>query len=102
TVFYDKDGIELRVAVNWRDTYLDRFGHGQNGGTSFGSEPIFVNGNWDLTVGGGYQITDNIKAYFTANNLLDTVYSTRGRFPDQVYGVITIGRSFTAGVHYRM
>jgi outer membrane receptor for ferrienterochelin and colicin len=102
TVFYDKNGIELRLAVNWRDTYLDRFGQGQSGGTSFGSEPIFVNGNWDLTLSGGYDITDNVKAYFTASNLLDASYSTRGRFPDQVYSVISIGRSFMAGVHFKL
>lgn len=102
TIFYDKDGIELRFAANWRDVYLDRFGQGQSGGTQFGSEPIFVNGNWDLSLSGGYDITDNIKAYFTAANLLDNAYSTRGRFPDQVYSVISIGRSFTGGIHFKL
>lgn len=102
TVFYDKDGIELRLAANWRDIYLDRFGQGQNGGTQFGPEPIFVNGNWDLSFSGGYDITENLKAYFTASNLTNNSYSTRGRFQDQVYSVISIGRSFTAGVHFKL
>ena len=101
TIFYDKDGIELRFAANWRDTYLDRFGQGQGNGY-FGTEPIFVNGSWDLSLSGGYDITDNIKAYFTASNLLDNSYSTRGRFPDQVYGVISVGRSYTAGLHFKL
>jgi TonB-dependent receptor len=102
TIFYDKDGIELRFAANWRDIYLDRFGQGQSGGTQFGAEPIFVNGNWDLSLSGGYAITDNIKAYFTASNLTNNSYSTRGRYPDQLYSAISIGRSFTVGVHYKM
>ena len=102
TVFYDKNGIELRLAANWRDVYLDRFGQGQSGGTQFGAEPIFVNGNWDLSFSGGYDITDNLKAYFTASNLTNNSYSTRGRFPDQVYSVISIGRSYTAGVHFKL
>jgi iron complex outermembrane recepter protein len=101
TVFYDKDGIQLRFAANWRDTYLDQFGQGQGNG-SFGTEPIFVNGNWDFTVSGGYDITDNINAYFTATNLLNNSYSTRGRYPDQVYGVISLGRTYTAGVHFKL
>ncbi len=101
TIFYDKDGIELRFAANWRDTYLDRFGQGQGNGM-FGTEPIFVNGNWDLSLSGGYDITDNVKAYFTASNLLNNSYSTRGRFADQVYGVISLGRSYTAGVHFKL
>jgi iron complex outermembrane receptor protein len=102
TVFYDKDGVELRVAANWRDVYLDKFGQGQSGGTSFGSEPIFINGNWDLTFSGGYEITDNIKAYVSASNLTNNSYSSRGRFPDQVYAAISIGRSFTGGVHFKL
>ena len=102
TVFYDKDGVELRLAANWRDVYLDKFGQGQSGGTSFGAEPIFVNGNWDLTASGGYEFTDNIKAYFTISNLTNNSYSTRGRFPDQVYSVISIGRSYMVGLHYKM
>jgi TonB-dependent receptor len=101
TFFYDKDGIELRFAANWRDTYLDRFGQGQGNGM-FGTEPIFVNGNWDLSLSGGYDITDNLKAYFTASNLANNSYSTRGRFADQVYGVISLGRSYTAGVHFKL
>jgi TonB-dependent receptor len=101
TFFYDKDGIQLRFAANWRDTYLDRFGQGQGNGT-FGTEPIFVNGNWDLSLSGGYDITENVHAYFTASNLSNNSYSTRGRFADQVYGVISIGRSYTAGVHFKL
>jgi TonB-dependent receptor len=101
TFFYDKDGIELRFAANWRDSYLDRFGQGQGNG-AFGTEPIFVNGNWDLSLSGGYDITDNLKAYFTASNLLNNSYSTRGRFADQVYGIISLGRSYTAGVHFKL
>ena len=102
TAFYDKDGIELRLAANWRDIYLDRFGQGQSSGTEFGSEPIFVEGSWDLTFSAGYEITDNIKAYFTASNLTDAAFATRGRFPDQLYSVIAIGRSFTGGVHFKL
>jgi len=102
TTFYDKDGFEVRIAANWRDVYLDSFGQGQSSGTQFGSEPIFVNGSWDLTFSTSYDITDNIKAYFEADNLTDQAYSTRGRFSDQMYSVIQVGRRFTAGIHYKM
>jgi TonB-dependent receptor len=101
TFFYDKNGIQLRFAANWTDTYLDRFGQGQGNGT-FGTEPIFVNGSWDFTLSGGYDITDNINVYFTAGNLLNNSYSTRGRFADQVYGVISLGRTYTAGIHFKL
>jgi iron complex outermembrane recepter protein len=100
--FYDKDGIELRLAANWRDTYLDSFGQGQSSGTQFGSEPIFINGSWNMTLSAGYDITDNIHAYFEADNLTNQAYSSRGRYPDQMYSVIQVGRRFTAGVHFKL
>jgi TonB-dependent receptor len=100
--FYDKDGFEFRFAANWRDTYLNNFGQGQSGGTLYGSEPVFVNGVWTLDASTSYELTDNINVYFEANNLMDVGYSTRGRFSDQVLDVVAIGRSFTAGVHFKL
>jgi TonB-dependent receptor len=100
--FYEKNGLEVRLAANWRDEYLDKFGQGQFGGTQFGSEPIFINGSWNLTLSTSYDITDNIRAYFEADNLTDAAYSSRGRFGDQLYTAITVGRRFTIGVHYKL
>jgi outer membrane receptor protein involved in Fe transport len=100
--FYDKDGFEIRFAANWRDSYLNNFGQGQSSGTMFGSEPVFVNGGWTLDASTSYDITDNINAYFEASNLMNTAYSTRGRYSDQVLDVVGIGRSFTLGIHYKL
>jgi len=99
--FYDKNGFEFRFAANWRDTYLNNFGQGQSSGTLYGAEPVFVNGVWTLDASTSYEITDNINVYLEANNLMDVAYSTRGRFSDQVLDVVSIGRSFTAGVHVK-
>jgi iron complex outermembrane receptor protein len=100
--FYDKYGFEFRFAANWRDTYLDHFGQGQSSGTKFGSEPVFVNGVWTLDASTSYDVTENINVYFEANNLMNVAYSTRGRYSDQVLDVVSTGRSFTAGVHFRL
>lgn len=99
--FYDKDGFEFRLAANWRDTYLDRFGQSQNG-TSFGIEPTYVNTAWALDFSTSYDITDNLNVYLEGTNLLDQAYSTRGRWPDQILDVVAYGRRFTFGVHYKM
>lgn len=100
--FYDKDGFEVRFAANWRDTYLNNFGQGQSSGTLYGAEPVFVNGVWTLDASTSLEVTDNINVYFEANNLMGVGYSTRGRFSDQVLDVVDIGRSFTAGVHFKL
>ncbi len=100
-VFYDKDGFELRLAINWRDTYLNNFGQYQPN-SAFGSEPVFVNPSWSFDLSSRYDITDNITAYFEALNLLDATYSTRGRFSEQVLDVVSYGRRFTLGLHYKL
>jgi TonB-dependent receptor len=100
--FYDKDGFQIRFAANWRDTYLNNFGQGQSSGTQFGSEPVFVNGVWTLDASTSYDITDNVNVYFEANNLMNVGYSTRGRYSDQVLDVVSMGRRFMAGVHFKM
>jgi iron complex outermembrane recepter protein len=100
--FYDKNGFQIRFAANWRDTYLNNFGQGQSSGTQFGSEPVFVNGVWTLDANTSYDLTDNLNVFFAADNLMDVGYSTRGRFTDQVLDVVTTGRSFKAGIHYKL
>ncbi len=100
TAFYDKSGFEFRVAINWRDTYLNGFGQYQNN-SSFGTEPTFVNPSWSLDLSSRYDLTDNITAYAEALNLLDATYSTRGRFPEQVLDIVSYGRRFTVGLHYK-
>jgi TonB-dependent receptor len=99
--FYDKDGFEIRVAANWRDTYLDHFGHSQ-GGTSFGTEPYYVNTAWSIDLSTRYSITDNIDAYFEVTNLNDQAFSSRGRYSDQVVDVVAYGRRFTTGIHFKL
>jgi len=99
--FYDKNGFQARLAANWQDTVLDHFGQIQNG-SSFGTEPTFVNTSWNLDFSTSYDITDQITAYFEAQNLTDATYSTHGRFSNQTLDVVDYGRKFIFGVHYKM
>jgi TonB-dependent receptor len=98
--FYDKDGFQARIAGNWRDSYLDRFGQAQ-GGSKFGTEPTFVNSTMQLDFSTSYDITDQINVYFTAQNLNDATYSTHGRYAAQVLDVVDYGRRFTGGIHFK-
>jgi len=98
--FYDKDGFQARVAANWRDAYLDRFGQGQNG-SQFGTEPTFVNATTQIDFSTSYDITEQFNVYFTAQNLNDATYSTHGRFSDQPLDIVDYGRRFTVGLHFK-
>jgi TonB-dependent receptor len=99
--FYEKYGFEARVALNWRDEYLDHFGQQQNGGR-FGTEPTFVNASTTVDFSTSYQLSSSIDVYFEALNLTDETYSTHGRFKEQVLDVVDFGRRYTLGFHVRL
>lgn len=98
--FYDKNGFQIRFAANWRDSYLDHFGQQQNY-SAFGAEPTFVNSTWNVDLSTSYALNGNFDVYCEVMNLLNTTYSTRGRFAEQVLDVVDYGRRITIGLHYR-
>ncbi len=99
--FYDQHGFQARVAVNWRDSYLDHFGQQQNS-SAFGTEPTFVDANTTVDFSTSYDITKNLSIYFEALNLSDSGYFTHGRFSNQLLDAVSYGRRFTLGAHMRL
>lgn len=67
TGFYEKDGIQLRVAYNWRSDYLVSSAPEQGGLRRF------TEGYDSLDISGGIDITERLQFNFQAVNLLDTV-----------------------------
>ncbi len=98
--FYDKDRIELRAAVNWRDEYLLGFGQVQNTG-AFGAEPTFVNQSLQVDLSASYDIFENVSIFAEALNITNEVQSTHGRFDNMLLDVFAYGRRFTVGARYR-
>jgi outer membrane receptor protein involved in Fe transport len=99
--FFDKYGFQARVAINHRSEYLDSFGQRQNN-SQFGTEPTFVNAATYVDFSTSYEVNKNFSVYFEALNLTDQVYSTHGRFKEQVLDVVDTGRQFTLGVHFKL
>ncbi|WP_206240964.1 TonB-dependent receptor [Novosphingobium terrae] len=97
--FYDKHGFQVRVAVNWRDSYLLQFGQNQNTG-QFGAEPTFVNSQVQVDLSSSYDITKNVSVFGGITNLNNSVYSTHGRFSNQLLDAYSYGRRFTFGARY--
>lgn len=98
--FYDKNGLEARVAVNYRKEYLRGFGQNQNTG-AFGSEPTFENENLQIDFSTSYAVTKQVNVFFEALNLTNEVQSTHGRFDNQLLDVFAYGRRYTAGARFR-
>lgn len=98
--FYDKNGFQIRAAVNWRDKYLQAFGQAQNN-SAFGAEPTFVNEALQVDLSTSFDITKQLTIFGEALNLTNETVSTHGRFSNQLLDVYAYGRRYTAGVRYR-
>ena len=98
--FYDKNGLQARIAVNYRASYLDHFGQLQNG-SSFGIEPTFVNSATTVDFSGSYAFARNWSIYLTGDNLTNETYSTHGRYKEQLLDAVDYGSRWTVGFHYK-
>jgi iron complex outermembrane receptor protein len=99
--FFEKYGFMVRLALNHQNAFLNNFGQHQPN-SQFGAEPVFVNAGTYLDLSTSYAINSHFSVYFTALNLTDQVYSTHGRFSEQILDVVDTGRMFTVGVHARL
>jgi len=98
--FYDKHGIQARVAANWRDNYLLNFGQGQGG--TYGAEPVFVDKQLQIDASASYDITKQITVFVEGTNLNNSTYSTHGRYKNQTLDIWSYGRRYTAGVRFHL
>ena len=97
TLFYQRGKWQARVTVNWQAKQLLGLGQ-QNDSSAFGAEPVYESPFTQLDFSSNYQIDKYLNVYFTASNLLNSVYHTYGRFPNQTLDVIDYGTSFSLGV----
>ena len=97
TLFYQRGKWQARVTVNWQAKQLLALGQVQGGG-AFGNEPVYEAPFTQLDVSTNYQVDKYLNIYFTANNLLNSVYHTYGRFPNQTLNLVDYGSSVTFGV----
>ena len=67
TVYYDKDGKQLRLAYNTRSDFL------RSSAPLVGGTRTYGEGNDSLDLSGGWQVTKALRLNFQAVNLLDTV-----------------------------
>jgi len=96
--FYDKHGLQARVALNWRDEYLLGLGQGQGG--TYGAEPVYVNRQTQIDASASYDVTKQFTVFVEGTNLNNSNYSTHGRFKNQVLDIYNYGRRYTAGVRF--
>ncbi len=99
--FYQRNGFQARVAVNWRGNELQQFGQTNAGGT-FGTEPTFVDSTTEVDFSSSYDITSHVSVFFEGLNLNNALYTTHGRFNEMNLDEVEYGPSLTLGVRAKL
>lgn len=93
--FYDKDGIQARVAYNWRDEFLSAT-------TTLrpGTNPQYTAayGQWDVNV--SYDVTDQLTVFVEALNLTNSTQKISDRHPNNVIFANQQGPRYNIGARY--
>ncbi|MBN4055388.1 TonB-dependent receptor [bacterium AH-315-K03] len=91
--FYEKGPLQLRLAYNWRDAFLQNFQQIQSPG-----EPIFVEAysQWDLSA--NYDISDNLSVFIEGINITDEGYRRHARFDNQLIQAEKTGPRYAIGL----
>jgi TonB-dependent receptor len=93
--FYDNNGIQARIAYNWRDTFLASTVNAQGL-----QNPIFVEayGQWDANI--SYDYSENLTFFVEGINLTDEYGRSHERNVHQVVNVTQTGPRFNIGARY--
>ena len=93
--FYDKNGLQARVAYNWRDDFLINTIDGNGERNPVNTEAY---GQWDMNV--SYEITDNFTILAEAINITEENRRQYGRHEKNVILAIDQGARYALGVRY--
>lgn len=92
---YDKDGLQVRLAYNWRDQFfVSNFdGNGER-------NPIYNDeyGQWDINV--SYAVNDNLSVFAEGINITDEYQRLFGRHENMVIAVVQTGARYNLGMRY--
>ena len=95
--FYDKDGLQVRAAYNWRDQFLAS----STGVSGTPDNPLYVEEYGQLDVNASYEFTDNLSAFVEGINVLDETSRVVGRNSSYVNFATQTGSRYNVGVRYR-
>ncbi len=86
--FYDKNGLQARIAYNWRDEFL----------LSGGNEPTFTEAYGQIDANASYEINDHFTVFVEGLNLTNETVRRHGRYSEQLIDAEQYGARFNVGV----
>ncbi|MEP1554511.1 MAG: TonB-dependent receptor [Paraglaciecola sp.] len=95
---YEKDGLSVRLAYNWRDEFLNA--RGQDTGQS---APQYTEeySQWDLNASYEIPSVEGLSVFVEALNITDEYTRISGRATEQVLNLTQTGARYNVGARYR-
>jgi len=90
-LFYEKDALQLRVAYNMRDRFMQskprswRDGH-------------YVNDYSQVDISGSYDINENFTVFFEGINITNELYTTTAQYANQYLDITETGARYSIGI----
>ncbi|WP_087506074.1 TonB-dependent receptor [Neiella marina] len=86
--FYENDSLQVRLAYNWRDDFLQ----------ALGNEPTYTESYGQLDASISYDINDTFSVFADGINLLNETVRRHARFEEQLLTAEQYGPRYTVGV----
>lgn len=96
--FYEKDGLSVRIAYNWRDKFIVALV--QDGGAGPGPRYIEPYAQVDMTMSYDVPQVEGLNIFFNAINITEENARTSGRDERQVLDSIQQGARYSLGARY--
>jgi iron complex outermembrane receptor protein len=96
-VFYEKEGLSVKVTYAWRDNYLIGVGQAQGSAEAppqFGKEYAQT----DMSI--NYDVNDNLTVFFEGLNITNETEQGYGRYEEQFLYARQYGPRYTLGARY--
>lgn len=103
--FYDKDGLNVRFAYNWRDDFFNDIGQSQGGvydneGKKVGFNVTNTEVYGQLDMSASYEFSDNLTVFMDGLNVTNSSYRVYGREQLQVLRAGQTGARYNLGLRY--
>lgn len=93
--FYDKNGIQARIAYNWRDKYLSYIDGNQ------AQNPVYVRAYGQVDASVSYEIIENLTLGLEGSNITNEKTRTFGRNVHELFNYAETGARYDLSVRYK-
>ncbi|GGO70074.1 TonB-dependent receptor [Bowmanella pacifica] len=97
-LWYDRDGLQFRIAANYRSDRLDSLGFGVGEGVL----PIWADDTLYVDMSASYDITENVSLYLQGSNITEEFENIYAQWEDNIVTQNVYERRWTFGVRGRL